>query len=389
MASSSTYSHPEPTPSSSRSCNCDVFLSFRGEDTRKTFVDHLYSALVDRKISTYKDDETLPRGESIRPSLLEAIEASQIAVIIFSENYVDSSWCLEELAHIMKCKDERKLIVMPVFYDVVPSEVRKQEGEFGRGFAKQKARNINKVEIWRQALVDASEIAGWELLNLHESKDNDKIEAIQYAHYFTPGQLSRFCKIVSNMKKLRWLSLNLYNSPDETAIGPTFLSNELRYIGWHNYPRSPFTDQFQPMKLVTLKLSTSLQKQLWKGYKHLPRLKVLVLQDMKNLLNTPNFDGLPCLQKLILEHCKELQEIHPSLAKHTSVEYAKVSYCVKLRMFPAIVHMGKLETLEITYCHKSLEFPDITSNMESLRKLYLADIYGDNSSAIVNWTTMS
>ncbi|KAK1427530.1 hypothetical protein QVD17_16217 [Tagetes erecta] len=165
MASSSSYSLPEPTPSS-RSYSFNVFLSFRGEDTRKTFVDHLYSALVDRKISTYKDDETLPRGESIRPSLLEAIEASQIAVIIFSENYADSSWCLEELAHIMKCKDERELIVMPVFYDVVPSEVRKQEGEFGRGFAKQEARNVNKVESWRKALVDASEIAGWEPKNI-------------------------------------------------------------------------------------------------------------------------------------------------------------------------------------------------------------------------------
>ncbi|KAJ0804577.1 putative leucine-rich repeat domain superfamily [Helianthus annuus] len=95
---------------------------------------------------------------------------------------------------------------------------------------------------------------------------------------------------------------------------------------------------------------------------------------MKNLLGTPNFDGLPCLQKLTLYDCEELQEIHPSLGKHTNLEYVSVSDCCKLRMFPTIIHMGKLKTLEIGYCHKILEFPEIKSNMESLVKLYLANI---------------
>ncbi|CAH1431541.1 unnamed protein product [Lactuca virosa] len=80
-----------------------VFLSFRGEDTRKTFVGHLYTALEQQGIYTYKDDETLPRGESIGPSLVMAIEESQIAIIIFSKNYADSSWheskCIETVVY--------------------------------------------------------------------------------------------------------------------------------------------------------------------------------------------------------------------------------------------------------------------------------------------------
>ncbi|KAK9049640.1 hypothetical protein SSX86_031391 [Deinandra increscens subsp. villosa] len=164
MASSSTSSHP--APAFSRSCKYDVFLSFRGEDTRKTFVDHFYSALVDRQIHTYKDNITLPKGESIGPSLFKAIEESRIVVIIFSKNYADSSWCLEELAHIMKCKDVRGLIVMPVFYDVDPSEVRKQTGDFGKAFTKQKVENVDKAESWKKALVDASNLAGWEVKNI-------------------------------------------------------------------------------------------------------------------------------------------------------------------------------------------------------------------------------
>ncbi|KAI3516484.1 hypothetical protein L1887_15401 [Cichorium endivia] len=171
MASSS--SSPSAPAMSSRSCKYHVFLSFRGEDTRKTFVDHLYSALEQEGIYTYKDSETLSRGESIHPSLMNAIEESQIAVIVFSKNYGDSSWCLDELAHIMKCRDTIGLIVMPIFFDVDPSEVRKQKEKYGEAFAKHESENKTKVESWRKALVDASNISGWEpkhIANGHESK---------------------------------------------------------------------------------------------------------------------------------------------------------------------------------------------------------------------------
>nr|KAJ0191973.1 hypothetical protein LSAT_V11C800409120 [Lactuca sativa] len=190
-----------------------VFLSFRGEDTRNSFVGHLYSALEQKGIHTYKDNETLPRGESIGPALMKAIEESQIAVIVFSENYADSSWCLDELVHIMKCKGKRGQIILPIFYGVKPSELRKQKRKYGEAFAKHELKNKKKVkswgqsflksplgwlfapleknrkyieesvkhelenqtkvESWKKAVVDASNIAGWEFndnANMDESK---------------------------------------------------------------------------------------------------------------------------------------------------------------------------------------------------------------------------
>ena len=60
-----------------------MFLSFRGEDTRKNFTDHLYSALDRGNINTFRDDEKLPRGEEISPQLLKSIEGSRIAIIVF------------------------------------------------------------------------------------------------------------------------------------------------------------------------------------------------------------------------------------------------------------------------------------------------------------------
>ncbi|KAL8252513.1 hypothetical protein R6Q59_036206 [Mikania micrantha] len=90
---------------------------------------------------------------------------------------------------------------------------------------------------------------------------------------------------------------------------------------------------------------------------------------MKNLLKTPNFDGLPSLQNLILKECPKLKEIHPSLENHTSLQYVSVWRCKKLRMFPTITHMKNLKNLYIAWCPKILEFPKIHANMESLVEL--------------------
>nr|XP_043620945.1 probable receptor-like protein kinase At5g59700 [Erigeron canadensis] len=83
--------------SSSKPWKYDVYLSFRGEDTRNTFVNHLSSNLLQQGIHIFKENEALPRGEAISPIMLNAIQESRIALVVFSENYADSSWCLDEL----------------------------------------------------------------------------------------------------------------------------------------------------------------------------------------------------------------------------------------------------------------------------------------------------
>ncbi|KAK7270699.1 hypothetical protein RJT34_26047 [Clitoria ternatea] len=63
-SSSSRYS---PSSSFNYAFNYDVFLSFRGEDTRHGFTGHLYNTLCDRGIRTFFDKEELRGGEVIRP----------------------------------------------------------------------------------------------------------------------------------------------------------------------------------------------------------------------------------------------------------------------------------------------------------------------------------
>ena len=152
--------------SSSKGGKYDVFLSFRGEDTRKRFTDHLYTALKQKGISTFKDDEKLKRGTSIAPELLKAIEESRFAVIILSRDYASSKWCLIELTKIIECMEKTRLVVLPIFHYVDPSDVRNHKGTFAEAFDKHEKsfeENMRNIETWKAALTKVANLAGWDL----------------------------------------------------------------------------------------------------------------------------------------------------------------------------------------------------------------------------------
>ncbi|KAL8258442.1 hypothetical protein R6Q59_030483 [Mikania micrantha] len=702
--------------SSSPSWNHDVFLSFRGDDTRKNFVDHLYTALVQHGIRTYKDDETLARGESIGPSLLKAIRESRIAVIVFSENYANSFWCLDELTYIIECKDKRGQIVMPIFYNIDPSYVRKQTGEYGKALAKHMEEHKHKLESWKKALLTAGSLSGWvpkdfqngyeancikdivgtisstlssqitnisedfvgiktrlqdfkskleigsggvrmvgiwgvggggkttlasvtymeishqfeaqcflenirdesskygleklqnELLSLLLKKkqkvvgseieikneikrrlsgksvlvvlddvdDLKQLEALAGSHnWFGEGSriiittrdqhlLSRRAdtiyevSLLSNGEAMKLftkhtcqkdkpaegyekLSLDIVsyagglplaieilgsflcdknkdewksvlaklkdipnaevterlkisydglegyqkelfldiacfmrkwslseatrvldacgfhpgigvtvlvqkslikvekgkidmhdlieemahyivrgehpNHPEKhsriwqdrdideiCAMGaetlmennyievlalpcyksslpsdvintrlPDVVANmkKLRWIHWGGYPSSSFPINFEPTKLGCFIMTCGRQVQLWQGYKHLPNLKILDLRGFAFLKSTPDFSGLPCLERLILDRCKSLVRIDPSIGYHKRLVYVKMNECSKLKKFPSILRMEKLQTLDLSYCHRFQDFPYIVTYMDCLENLRL------------------
>ncbi|XP_024989989.1 TMV resistance protein N-like [Cynara cardunculus var. scolymus] len=694
--------------SSSQLWKHDVFLSFRGKDTRNTFVDHLYSALVQQGIYPYKDDEALPRGETISPSLLKAIEESRIAVIVFSKNYANSSWCLEELAHIMKCKNERGQIVIPIFYHIDPSELRNQKRKYGEALAKHESKK-KIVESWRKALADAGNLSGdvvngpetifikgivdtiserlcvaissdsedligiearlqdlksklamdsrdvllvgiwglggggkttlasalydeisskfdgscfvkdireesrkhglpklqkeilslvlkqkreevvgdvgsliksrfrrkkvlmvlddvdhagqlkelagsnaWfgkgsriiittrdnHLLNAHkvnviynisllnddeaiklfykhappdhrpiedyemlskdvvsyasglplalkvlgsflcdkdmsewmsalarlkEIPDGDIVEKLKISYdglkpmekelfldiacffrgkkkdkamvildacgfhpiigvkvliqkaLITVSQARRFdmhdliqemgyyivqeenpknpekhsrvwqtedvLKICAVDAMVVMLELALYimlyrQRGKGSYIPPSFPQvvgnmKKLRWISCYGYSATSLPREFQPMELCCLKLEWSLVEQLWDGYKHLPNLKVLDLTKSRNLVSTPDFDGLPCLERLMLRSCTSLKEMHPSIGCHERLIFLDMEYCESLEIFPPIIRVKRLETLILSCCYKLCKFPEIETSMDNLVELSL------------------
>ncbi|KAK2367537.1 TMV resistance protein N [Trifolium repens] len=148
---------PPPSSSNSNGFTYDVFLSFRGPDTRYGFTGNLYKALCDRGIRTFIDDKELQRGDEIIP--------------VLSINYASSSFCLNELVCIIHCLASKGRLVLPVFYGVEPSEVRHHTGLYGKDIAKHKKRfqsnkekhkdNMERLLKWKVALTQIASLSGY------------------------------------------------------------------------------------------------------------------------------------------------------------------------------------------------------------------------------------
>ncbi|KAL7591000.1 hypothetical protein Lser_V15G33204 [Lactuca serriola] len=154
-ASSSTIASPATNNS-----RYDVFISFRGEDTRFSFTDHLYEALVGAGIRTFRDDDSINSAADLKPEIERAITASRASIVVLSKNYANSTWCLDELVLIMERRKTFYHIVIPVFYHVDPSHVREQENSFSLKVNTDVQGFQIKVERWKAALTEVANLEG-------------------------------------------------------------------------------------------------------------------------------------------------------------------------------------------------------------------------------------
>lgn len=143
----------------------DVFLSFRGGDTCETFAGNLYDALR-KEVRVFRDNEGVERGTEVAPSLAAAMEDSAASVVVLSPSYADSRRCLDELAMLCDLKSTLDRPILPVFYKVDPSHVRKQNSpEFAADF-EEHAKRFGEEEIqrWRGAMKLVGNLAGYVFL---------------------------------------------------------------------------------------------------------------------------------------------------------------------------------------------------------------------------------
>ncbi|CAN1171612.1 Disease resistance protein L6 [Linum perenne] len=151
----------------------EVFLSFRGPDVRLNFADHLYTYLVGSKIRTFRDDEALPKGESIGPSLVKAITESKVYIPIFTQNYASSKWCLQELAKIVECWKtgggaKGQHVILPVFYFIDSRDVRHSDsGSYKEAFELHSLKHAPETILeWKEAFQEVGKMKGWHVTEL-------------------------------------------------------------------------------------------------------------------------------------------------------------------------------------------------------------------------------
>ncbi|XP_058189511.1 disease resistance protein Roq1-like [Rhododendron vialii] len=135
----------------------DIFLSFRGLDTRKKFTDHLFHSLLREGFQTFRDNDEIERGHVIESELEKAIKNSKMSVIVLSENYAKSTACLFELQTILELYKKSDHFVLPVFYEVEPLRIKEQSKKLD---FEEKEVIPEKEKEWSAALKEVARMAG-------------------------------------------------------------------------------------------------------------------------------------------------------------------------------------------------------------------------------------
>ncbi|KAM7474446.1 hypothetical protein LguiB_021689 [Lonicera macranthoides] len=282
----------------------DVFLSFRGVDTRKTFTDHLYTALDQQRFRTFRDDDEMEKGEYLKSELEREIPESKSSIIVISENYASSMWCLDELVMIL----ERR-------------------------------RNSNHMGT------NAIEGLTFDMSMYEEGCTNSKKRRYEKFH-----DKSILLKHASSLKRrlLGFISGQSIKTRLDENPGMAFI-----------YLSSFINLRLRLMDIEFIILS-------FFPLQFLESLKILDLSFSEWLARTPNFIGLPNLERLILEGCVSLVEVCESIEYAEMLDLLNLQDCKTLRKLPR--NIGKLVSLRILVisgCNIG-EFPSEMKNMKSL-----------------------
>ncbi|GJR62305.1 Toll/interleukin-1 receptor domain-containing protein, partial [Tanacetum coccineum] len=209
-----------------KSYKYDVFLSFRGEDTRNTFVAHLYNALKQYGIETYKDDEKIEKGKTINNQLIKSIQESRFFIIVISKRYASSSWCLDELVKIMECRQA-----------------------FGKAFEEHK--NKEAAGKWREALKEAADLAGWEL---KKTANGDESKLIQIV---VADISKKLISIKFGTEDVRMIGIKGFGGGGKTTLA-TAIFNQIS----HQFKGSSFVENVREVSENSLSGLKELQKQI-------------------------------------------------------------------------------------------------------------------------------
>ncbi|XP_027907784.1 TMV resistance protein N-like isoform X2 [Vigna unguiculata] len=143
----------------------DVLIHFDGEDIRRKFVSHLDFTLSAVGLTTFLHQENAVKGMKIQEPILDFC---RVAIVVFTKTYSESAWCLHQLQQIIQWHETYSRHVLPVYYEIQPSDVRLQKGHFGKAFKATAHQTFSGQELehgmcrWSRALTKVANFFGWD-----------------------------------------------------------------------------------------------------------------------------------------------------------------------------------------------------------------------------------
>ncbi|CAJ2635018.1 unnamed protein product [Trifolium pratense] len=184
------------------------------------------------------------------------------------------------------------------------------------------------------------------------------------------GKVSFSTNAFQEMKKLRLLKLDCVDLIGDYGL----ISKQLRWVDWQRFTFKFIPNDFDQGNLVVLELKYSNVKQVWQETKMMEKLKILNLSHSRHLKSTPDFSKIPNLEKLIMEDCQSLSEIHPSIGDLKNLLLINLRDCTNLDNLPREVYrLISVKTLILSGCSKIDKLEEDIVQMESLTTLIAAN----------------
>ncbi|XP_048447804.1 disease resistance protein RPV1-like [Pyrus x bretschneideri] len=141
----------------------------------------------------------------------------------------------------------------------------------------------------------------------------------------------------------------------------------LRWLCWLEFPLDSIPIDFPLECLIVLEMQYSSMREVYKGTKSLPSLKILDLSHSHGLSQTMDFSYCPNLEELILVDCGSLLDVHESIGNLDRLVHLNLKDSKNLRMLPKNMCMLKsLETLILCGCSNLDETMKKTESLKML-----------------------
>nr|GMD47318.1 TMV resistance protein N-like [Ipomoea batatas] len=408
-------------------CTCHVYLSYRGTDTCLEFIDLLHRELTRAGFQTFKKHSQLEKGKICGPEWRKAVKDSRVSIIVFSKDYAYSRRCLDELVNILERKKNAGHMILPVFYNVDPSHVRKQTGCYADAFRKyeeqcvtemgQKMECIARVKKWRASLKEAADLAGMGtefveglVLKLDELKDynadklgisskrphcndvSDPSSTLVFGGNLSKRHCLGFCswvpvrsalatatiranegdltiRALSRMHDLRLLEL--YN----VRLSGVYdgFPKKLRWLCWHGFQLNSMPNSIPLDNLVVLELQNSSMQQIWEGTKWTDSFRLTYFWSWTwvSLRPKSGSDILELLQHnlrvLDLSDCNLTEKTIPNdLGVLSSLQYLNLSKNPISKLPESIRSLTMLLSLMLSSCTRLQSIPTLPSRLRIL-----------------------